>query len=95
VLEKTIEKYLRTKMKAAGHMPFKFVSPAQRHVPDQVVLLRDSGGVVFVEVKQEKGRLTPGQKVMHDQIISQGYPVYVVWSKGDVDRLVERLELSE
>ena len=95
MLEKTIEKYLRTKMKAAGHMPFKFVSPAQRHVPDQLILLRDSSGGVFVEVKQEKGRLTPGQKLMHEQIIHHGYPVYVVWSKEDVDRLVERLEMSE
>jgi hypothetical protein len=95
VLEKNIERYLRERAKGIGAMPFKFVSPSQCHVPDQLILLRDSGGVVFVEVKQEKGRLTQGQRIMHDLIRAQGYPVYVVWSKGDVDELIERLDLSD
>lgn len=90
MLEATIERYLRDRVKAIGGLPYKFSSPAHRGVPDRIVLYR--GKVYFVEVKKDNGRLSSLQKIEHEKIREQGLDVFVVWNTEDVDIFIDMLE---
>lgn len=59
--EKQIEDYLRNKVKAAGGLCYKFVSPGNPGVPDRIVIL-PGGRTIYVELKAEFGRLRNLQK---------------------------------
>jgi hypothetical protein len=85
VLEKTIEAYLVKRVKAMGGQCYKFVSPQNRGVCDRIVVL--PGRVVFVEVKQPKGKLTELQKRFEDTITGYGLEYMCIWDKEDVDVL--------
>jgi hypothetical protein len=83
LLEKEIEKYLIQKVKAKGGIAYKFVSPQNRGVCDRIVVL--PGRVVFVEVKQPKGKLTELQKRFEETIVGYGLEYICVWDKEDVN----------
>ena len=51
--------------------------------PDLLVLL-PGGRLALVEVKSPKGRLTPDQ----EKFLADGWPVVVVRTEGDCDRLM-------
>lgn len=85
MLEKEIEAYLVKRIKVKGGIAYKFVSPQNRGVCDRIVVL--PGRVVFVEVKQPKGRLTELQKRFGETILSYGLEYKCVWSKEDVDEI--------
>lgn len=88
ILEKTIEAYLRNQVKKRGGIAFKFVSPGYNGVPDRLIVM-PGGSMYFVEVKNERGRLSPLQVQCHKMLEALGVPVFVVWSKEDVDALME------
>ena len=54
-----------------------------RGFPDLLVLI-PGGRLALVEVKGPKGKLTPDQ----EKFIESGWPVVVVRSEGDCDRLL-------
>jgi len=88
VRERDVENHLRKRVKAAGGKVFKWASPAQRGVPDDIVLLH--GQVWFIEVKAPSGKLTKLQELMGSYIREYTDNYAVLWSKEDVDRwLVE------
>ena len=89
--EKVVEAYLRDEIRKLGGKAYKFVSPANRSVPDRLVLM-PHGFILFVEVKRSKGKLTPGQTKEIERIQSLGFPVHVVYGKPDVDTLIKMIK---
>ena len=85
--EKQIEWHLVKKIKDAGGIAYKFVSPAHRGVADRIVVL-PGGGVVFVELKAADGVLSPLQKVFADDMARLGQNYIVLKSKEEVDAFV-------
>lgn len=87
--ESKIENYLKTEVGKYNGMCLKFTSSVSG-VPDRIVILPDNR-IYFVELKQEKGRLSKIQKYMHKQFNKRGVPVYVPYSKNDVDEFIEEV----
>lgn len=74
--EKEIEKILVSEVKKLGGRAYKWVSPGNDGVPDRIVIL--PGEVpYFVELKTDKGRLTPLQKVQIERLEKMGQRVFV------------------
>lgn len=90
ISEKKIETYLRVQVKKVGGKAYKFVSPAQRSVPDRIVVMPE-GVISFVEVKRTGGRITEGQKFELEHLRVLGCHATTVWSKADVDYLIKSL----
>ena len=78
MLEKEIERKCCQLSKSFGWLSYKFVSPAQRGVPDRI-FIKDSE-VVFVEFKREGGKLSALQNKVIEDMRSKGATVYVVYS---------------
>ena len=72
--EREIETLLREGIKKMGGRAYKWVSPGNAGVPDRIVIL-PGGRIVFVELKQESGRLTRLQKVQQEQLTRLKVPV--------------------
>jgi hypothetical protein len=89
MLEKDIESYLVKRIKAKGGIAYKFVSPQNRGVCDRIVVL--PGRVVFVEVKQPKGKLSELQKRFANTIMGYGLGYICLWSKSEIDQWMEQL----
>ena len=60
-----------------GGEAFKWVSPGNDGVPDRIVML-PGGRLIFVELKADRGRLEPIQKVQIRRIEKLGQEVRVV-----------------
>lgn len=89
MLEKNLEKRFREGCKKIGALTFKFVSPAQRGVPDRIVI--HNGKVCFVELKTYNGRLTELQKMIHGEIETHGGTVFTLYGKEQVDIFIAGL----
>ena len=74
MLEKDIERKACEAAKRAGWLAFKFVSPAQRGVPDRIFI--KAGRIVFIEFKASGGKLTALQERMIDRLKAQGCEVF-------------------
>lgn len=68
----------------------KWVSPGNAGVPDRIVLL-PRGRVVFVELKQEDGRLSRLQRWQHARLRDLGMDVRTLWSAEQVDAFVDEV----
>ena len=88
-LEKDVESYLKRKVKAQGGLSYKFVSPGQRGVPDQLILYQ--GQVMFAEIKKSDGALRPTQKAQIRKMQRYGASIFVLWSKHDVDEMIKKM----
>lgn len=75
MLERDIERKACEIAKAAGWLAFKFVSPAQRGVPDRIFI--KDGRVVFIEFKAPGAKPTALQWRMINRLIAQGCEVHV------------------
>lgn len=87
MLEKEIEAYLVREVKKHDGVAYKFTSPANRGVPDRIVVL-PGGQIFFVEVKNEKGRLSALQTQTIKKLRELECNVLVVFSKSDVDEFI-------
>jgi hypothetical protein len=74
MLEKEIEKKLRTAVKQIGGIALKFVSPGMAGVPDRLVLL-PSGRIYFVELKRHGEKMRPLQEKRKRQLEKLGFQV--------------------
>lgn len=85
MLEKNLELKCCKYAKAKGYLTYKFVSPANKGVPDRIFMLR--GKVFFVEFKSEKGKLS---KLQEYQIarIKEHVDVYVINNFEDFKELI-------
>jgi hypothetical protein len=90
LLEKDVEAYLVRLVKKIGGTAYKFTSPARRSVPDRMVLL-PGARIYFVEVKTDTGRLTVNQRRELTRLEKLGFPVRVVYGKGEVSKFIEEI----
>ena len=86
MLEKQVEKYLVKRVVESGGLTFKWISTVSG-VPDRIVFLNQK--ICLVELKTEKGVLSPRQKIVFDQLGEAGFPVHVLRSKEDVEDFIE------
>jgi len=89
--EKSIEAYLRDRVRTIGGWAPKWTSPGNNGVPDRIVFL-PGGRVVFVELKAPGKKPTQLQLVQHERLRSLGQYVAVIDSREKVDKLLEFLE---
>lgn len=88
MLESRVERILTKGIRDAGGWAIKLVSPGNAGVPDRLVLL-PGGQVIFVELKQDKGRLSPLQAVMQDRMRALGMDVRTLYGADQVRLFVE------
>ena len=88
VREKDIEKKLVQGVKRLGGMAYKWVSPGNNGVPDRIVVL-PGGRVIFVELKTEKGRVSPIQERQIKRLRKLGCDVRVIKGMAEVEQFLE------
>lgn len=76
VLEKDIEKKIVAYAKSKGCLCYKFTSPAQRAVPDRIIVT-PHGVVGFLEVKRPGNKPTPLQNREMEKLSDQS--CFVEW----------------
>lgn len=89
MLESRVEGWLKGQTEKHGGVYLKFVSPGNVGVPDRIIQHR--GRTVFVELKQEHGRLSPIQQAQIEKLRRAGAEVCVVYGKRGAERLAEYL----
>lgn len=90
VSEKSIEDYLRLRVKQAGGRAYKFVSPGNAGVPDRLAIL-PGGRIAFVELKAPGKKPTALQQKKIQELRSLGVLVTWVDSREAVDRILVEL----
>lgn len=88
MLEKDIEKLLVNGVRKLGGRAYKWVSPGNDGVPDRIVIFPNQAPI-FVELKTEKGKLSPLQTVQIDRLMSLGQHVEVLYGLDGVKRFLE------
>ena len=89
--ERDIEVLLREGVKQLGGKAYKWVSPGNAGVPDRIVIL-PGGKVIFVELKQENGRLTRLQKVQQETLHRMGAVTVTLRGAEDVKTYLDVLK---
>lgn len=89
--EKDVEQYLVTSLGKINLPCLKFDPTNRIGMPDRIVPLPD-GKVIWVELKTEGGSLEEIQKLRHHELKRLGHRVEVVWSREDVDNLIEGIK---
>ena len=89
VREASVETYLRRRVTDAGGLCIKLNPASCVGIPDRLVVL-PGGWICFVEVKKPKnGRVARLQFWWRDKLVEMGFPHRFVWTKEDVDELME------
>lgn len=91
--EKSVETYLRDRLRKAGGAAMKWVSPGNNGVPDRIVIM-PGGRIVFVELKAPGKKPTALQLHQQNRLRALGCDVRVIDSREGVDGLVKELTLS-
>jgi hypothetical protein len=84
--EGLIERHLRKQVRKAGGRAYKWVSPGNRGVPDDIVFF--PGAAFLVETKSTTGVLSALQRVQKKELAKYGFEVVVLRSKVEVDEWV-------
>lgn len=84
MLEREIEKHLKTEVEKHGGLCLKWASPGVRGVPDRVII-KEGGEVFFVELKKEGGVLSPLQKKIIKEMRDRGARVFVLEGMDQVE----------
>lgn len=85
--ESEIERYFVKRVKEAGGLQRKFVSPGHRGVPDRIVVYWRC--VHFVELKAPGKKLRPDQQREHTKLSEAGADVWALDTKESVDAFIE------
>ena len=91
MIEKTIEKYFKTKIESNGGLCIKlngFVG-----IPDRLILL-PSGRMFFVEFKKKDEKPRKIQRIMHDKLEGLGFKVYVIDDKDKMEEVFMEWNLN-
>ena len=89
--EESVETHLFRKVKAARGLCIKLSPLGVVGIPDRLVLL-PGGRLAFVECKKPKnGRVARLQVFWCDKLRAMGFRSVFVWTKDDVDELMETL----
>ena len=90
VRERDVEAYLTKRFDETKTPCLKFHPDGKAGMPDRIVLL-PGGRVLWVELKTKGGHLEAIQKMQHKRLQDIGHEVRVVWSKEEVDNLIEEI----
>jgi len=88
--ERSIEIYLRDRVREVGGWAPKWTSPGNSGVPDRIVIA-PGGRVVFVELKAPGRKPTQLQLVQQGRLRALGCDVRVIDSREGVDELIREL----
>jgi hypothetical protein len=83
VREREIEAYFVKRVREAGGLQRKFVSPGHRGVPDRIVVF--DGWVTFVELKAPGKPLRAEQEREHKRLRDKGCATFKIDTKDNVD----------
>lgn len=89
MVESDIERWMLRQVRARGGLFYKFTSPGNDGVPDRILVFR--GKVIFVELKQEHGKLSRIQEIQISRLMEQGADVRVVYGRTQAEALVEEV----
>lgn len=89
-MEKTIESYLRCRVRKAGGLALKLVCPGWTGVPDRLILM-PGARVYFAETKDLGKMPGPRQHYVHGRLRALGFLVFVPDSKAAVDNMMVRI----
>lgn len=89
VREREIEAYFVKRVREAGGLQYKFVSPGHRGVPDRIVAF--SGRVAFAEFKAPGKLLREEQFRESVRIRDAGCDFFVIDSKEEVDYIIRKM----
>ncbi len=89
-MEKTVEAYLRRRVKEAGGLALKFVSPGWTGVPDRIILM-PGARVYFAETKDRGKKPKPRQRRVHQILQGLGFKVYVPDTYTAVDEMLREV----
>lgn len=89
--EASVERSFCTRLRGAGCLVYKFVSPGNDGVPDRIVIT-PGGKVIFVELKTERGELAPIQSFQIGRLRDHGQDVRVLYGEADVDGFVRAVK---
>jgi hypothetical protein len=87
--EREIEQYFIRRVREAGGLQRKFVSPGHKGVPDRICVLE--GRVHFVELKAPGKALRSEQAREHARFRAHGGEVWTIDSKERVDYFIQQL----
>ena len=82
MLESKIQTKIINRLKKEGWICIKLIRTSLNGIPDLMCL--KNGQTMFIEVKQEKGKLSELQKVRIEQLRKQGFNVKI-WTDYDTD----------
>ena len=85
MLEKKIEQHFQWAVARAGGRTYKFKSPNQRGVSDQIACLPD-GSTWFVELKTKGGKLSELQKLFAADVTALKQNYACLWTKEQVNQ---------
>jgi hypothetical protein len=91
--EMELEKILVRRVAEAGGKAFKWVSPGHVGVPDRICVLPE-GKIVFVEMKNETGKLRAVQVVCIEKLRKLGCDVRVLHDKQEVEDFGKEIRAS-
>lgn len=89
MLEREIEQRAGRLVGERGGLWLKWVSPGMAGVPDRILIYK--GRVVFVELKQETGRLSNLQRWVRDKLRKHGCDVRVTHNLEEVIAVVNEV----
>lgn len=88
--EPSVERSFCERLKKAGCLVYKFVSPGTAGVPDRIIITPDFR-VVFVELKTETGKLRGEQRLQIKKLKDHGQDVRVLHGSDEVDKFVREV----
>ena len=91
--EKDTEQKLVRKVKEAGGMCLKFISPGYDGMPDRIILMPE-GRVSFVEVKAPGKKPRPLQVSRHKMLRRLGFRVYVLDDACRIKEIIDDIQAT-
>lgn len=87
--ENIIETYFKDQCELNNILTFKFVSPSQRGVPDQIALY--DGVTYYIELKAPGKTQSVQQKLVMKKIKNVGCKYYLIDSKEGVNEFIKEI----
>lgn len=88
--EASVERSFCERLRKAGCLVYKFVSPGNAGVPDRIVIT-PGGRVIFVELKTETEKPRSTQRVQIRKLQRHGQDVRVLRGASEVDQFVREV----
>lgn len=89
MVESDIERWMLRQVHARGGLFYKFTSPGNDGVPDRILIW--NARVVFIELKQERGRLSRMQEIQIERMRERGAEVRVVYGRAQAEELLKEV----